>query len=47
MIVYDEVMKIKYGSLILSIHKKELKENRIRIGWSQVVVRDPKYILDD
>ena len=47
MIVYDDVMKIKYGSLILSIHKKELPENRIRIGWSQVVVRDPKYILDD
>lgn len=47
MIVYDEVMKIKYGSLILSIHKKELPENRIRIGWDQVVVRDPKYILDD
>ena len=47
MIVYDQVMKIKFGSLILSIHKKELKENRIRIGWSQVVVRDPKYILDD
>ena len=39
-------MKIKYGSLILSIHKKELPENRIRIGWSSVVVRDPKYILE-
>jgi hypothetical protein len=47
MTVYDDVMKIKYGSLILSIHKKELPENRIRIGWDQVVVRDPKYILDD
>ena len=45
--VYDQVMKIKYGSLILSIHKKELPENRIRIGWNKVVVRDPKYILDD
>ena len=47
MTVYDEVMKIPYGSLILSIHKKELKENRIRIGWDRVVVRDPKYILND
>ena len=47
MIVYDQVMKLKFGSLLLSIHKKELKENRIRIGWGQVVVRDPKYILDD
>jgi len=47
MTVYDEVMKIPYGSLILSIHKKELPENRIRIGWDRVVVRDPKYILND
>jgi len=47
MIVYDQVMKIKYGSLILSIHKKELPENRVRIGWDKVVERDPKYILDD
>ena len=41
---YDEVMKIPYGSLILSIHKKELPENRVRMGWNQVIERDEKYI---
>jgi hypothetical protein len=41
---YDKIMKIEYGSLILSIHKKELPENRVRIGWSQVILRDEKYI---
>ena len=42
---YDEVMKIPYGSLILSIHKKELPENRIRIGWDKIIERDEKYIM--
>ena len=41
---YDKIMKIEYGSLILSIHKKELPDNRVRIGWSQVILRDEKYI---
>ena len=41
---YDKIMKIEYGSLILSIHKKELPENRVRIGWSQVILRDEKYM---
>jgi len=41
---YDEIMKIPYGSLILSIHKKELPENRVRMGWNQVIERDEKYI---
>ena len=41
---YDKIMKIPYGSLILSIHKKEKEENRIRIGWTETVVRDPKYL---
>jgi len=45
--IYDGVMKIPYGSLILSIHKKEKPENRIRVGWTQSVVRDKKYILED
>ena len=42
---YDEVMKIPYGSLILSIHKKELPENRVRIGWDKIIERDEKYIM--
>ena len=37
-------MKIPYGSLILSIHKKEKPENRIRMGWNQSVERDKKFI---
>jgi len=41
---YDKIMKIEYGSLILSIHKKELPENRVRMGWSQVILRDEKYM---
>jgi len=41
---YDKIMKIEYGSLILSIHKKELPDNRVRMGWSQVILRDEKYI---
>ena len=41
---YDKIMKIEYGSLILSIHKKELPDNRVRMGWSQVILRDEKYM---
>jgi len=41
---YDKIMKIEYGSLILSIHKKELPQNRVRMGWSQVILRDEKYM---
>lgn len=41
---YDEIMKIPYGSLILSIHKKEDAKNRVRVGWSQVIQRDQKYL---
>jgi len=41
---YDEIMKIPYGSLILSIHKKEKEENRVRMGWTKSIERDPKYI---
>jgi len=42
---YDKIMKIPYGSLILSIHKQEKDENRVRSGWNQVIVRDPKYLV--
>jgi hypothetical protein len=42
---YDEIMKIDYGSLILSIHKQEKSENRVRQGWSKIVERDKKYLL--
>jgi len=38
-------MKIDYGSLILSIHKKEQPENRVRMGWTSVIERDKKYLL--
>jgi len=44
--VYDEVMKIPYGSLIVSIHKNEKQENRLRIGWTQSIERDPKYVIN-
>lgn len=47
MTIYDDVMKIPYGSLILSIHKKEKPENRIRVGWTQSVIRDKKYIINE
>ncbi len=39
-------MHIPYASLIISIHKSEKYENRLRLGWSQVIERDPKYIFD-
>ena len=41
---YNDIMKIDYGSLILSIHKKEKPENRVRMGWNSIVTRDKKYI---
>jgi hypothetical protein len=40
---YDEVMKIPYASLILSIHKSEKDTHRVRVGWTNLVERDPKY----
>jgi hypothetical protein len=42
---YNAVSKIPYGALILSIHKKERDENRVRLGWTNRIERDPKYIL--
>tara|TARA_R110001632_G_scaffold26762_1_gene72085 strand:+ start:1546 stop:2499 length:954 start_codon:yes stop_codon:yes gene_type:complete len=39
---YDEIMDIPYGSLILSIHKKELEKNRIRMGWNNIIEREKK-----
>ena len=41
---YDEIMKVPYGSLILSIHKKEKDDNRVRMGWTQNIQRDQKYL---
>ena len=42
---YDKIMKIPYGSLILSIHKQELDKNRVRMSWNNIVERNKKYIL--
>lgn len=42
---YDDIMKISYGSLILSIHKKENDENRVRSGWDNVIQREEKYLV--
>lgn len=44
-VYYDNIMKIPYGSLILSIHKKEKDENRVRSGWDRVIERDEKYFI--
>ena len=44
--VYDQIMHIPYASLIISIHKNEKPENRLRLGWSQVIQRNPKYVFD-
>ena len=41
---YNQVSKIPYGALILSIHKKEQDENRIRLGWTNRIERDKKYL---
>ena len=35
-------MDIPYGSLILSIHKKELDKNRIRMCWNNIIEREKK-----
>jgi len=43
---YDQIMKIPYGSLILSIHKKEQDTHRIRMGWTQLIERDAKYLTN-
>jgi len=43
--LYEEIMKIDYGALILSIHKKELAENRVRVSWRDRLNRDPKYVI--
>ena len=45
-IYYDSIMKISYGSLILSIHKKEPETQRVRIGWTDIIVRDQKYLTN-
>ena len=42
---YDEIMKIYYGSLILSIHKKEPEDQRVRMGWNNIIEREKKYLL--
>ena len=41
---YEDIMSVDYGSLILSIHKKEKPDNRVRVGWTQSIIRDKKYI---
>jgi hypothetical protein len=43
---YDEVIKIPYASLILSIHKAEREDRRVRVGWTGYIERDPKYIIN-
>jgi hypothetical protein len=42
---YDDIMKIPYGSLILSIHKKEKDEHRVRTGWDNIIEREQKYLV--
>ena len=42
---YDEIMKVPYGSLIISIHKKEMDTHRVRMGWTQLIERDEKYLI--
>jgi hypothetical protein len=43
---YEYTSKIPYGALIVSIHKKELDENRLRLGWTDRLVyeKDNNYI---
>jgi len=41
---YNAVSKIPYGALILSIHKKETDDNRVRFGWTNRIERDKKYL---
>ncbi len=42
---YDEIMSIDYASLILSIHKKEQEQTRVRVGWDKAVIRSPEYLM--
>ena len=44
--VYDSIMHIPYASLIISIHKNEDKNNRLRLGWNKLIQRDSKYVFD-
>ena len=44
--VYDQIMHIPYGNLIISIHKNEKSENRLRLGWENIIIRDKKYVFD-
>ena len=44
-VYYDEIMKIDYASLILSIHKRESPETRVRVGWDKAVIRSPEYLM--
>jgi hypothetical protein len=44
--VYDGIMHIPYASLIISIHKNEKPEKRLRLGWSQIIERNKKYVFD-
>jgi len=32
---YNYTSSIPYGALIVSIHKKEKKENRLKMGWTE------------
>ena len=34
---YDYASTIPYGALILSIHKREKDENRVRLGWDNIL----------
>jgi len=43
---YDEIMKVQYASLILSIHKAEREDRRVRVGWTGYIERDSKYIIN-
>jgi len=44
--VYDQIMHIPYASLIISIHKSEKSQNRLRLGWENIIIRDKKYVFD-
>ena len=42
--VYTACNKVEYGALIISIHKKEKPENRLRLNWNNRIIRDQKYL---
>lgn len=44
--VYNGIMHIPYANLIISIHKNEKPENRLRLGWENVIIRNKKYVFD-